>query len=215
MTSPVNPLKRRLQDALLYLIVPGRSAPGLDDLLARVLEAGVDMVQLREKDPAASILESAEIVRRRTDEFDALFIVNDDVDAALACGADGVHLGQEDLDTDEARRRLGRYLLIGQSTHSEAEIERAAASEADYVGVGPVYSTPTKPGRPPVGTALLRVAAERSSLPFFAIGGIDENVLPAVIQAGASRVSVLRAILDAQDPAAVAKRMKEALQKNQ
>lgn len=213
MTTPVAPARRRLADAFLYLVTPAEPKAGsLDEFLPRVLEAGVDVVQLREKDmETRPLLRFAEVVRRRTQEFGALFILNDRVDLALAASADGVHLGQDDLPAEEARRQGGRNFLIGLSTHSEEQVLAAAASEADYIGVGPIHETPTKPGRPAVGYGLVGFAAQHATIPFFAIGGIDLSTLPAVLQAGARRVSVARALTEAGDPGAVARRMKAAL----
>jgi thiamine-phosphate pyrophosphorylase len=217
----------RLQAARLYLVTPAAPAAGpLDDFLPRVLEAGVDVVQLREKDlEARPLLQAAGIVRRRTQEFGALFIVNDRVDLAIAAGADGVHLGQDDLPPGEARRQAGPGMLIGMSTHTPAEVTAAWGSgpalphsdlaDLDYIGVGPVHATPTKPGRPPVGLDLVRFAAHppepATPLPFFAIGGIDASTLPGVLAAGATRVCVLRALTESADPAASARRLRRML----
>lgn len=214
MTTPNAPAHRRLETALLYLVTPAVPKAGpLDKFLPAVLDGGVDMVQLREKEmEAAPVVRYAEEVRRWTSEFGALFIVNDRVDVAVAAGADGVHLGQDDLPTIEARRQMGSGAVIGLSTHSEEQILGSVKSEADYIGVGPVHVTPTKPGRPAVGHELVRFAAERSPRPFYAIGGIDLETLPAVIEAGARRVSVLRAITEAEDPGAIARRMKDMLE---
>jgi thiamine-phosphate pyrophosphorylase len=176
-----------------------------DEFLARVLARGVDAVQLREKLlEAAPLLRLAEIARRRTEEAGALFLVNDRVDVARAAGADGVHLGQDDLPPGLARDQLGPAPLIGLSTHREEEVLAAGATEADYLGVGPVFATPTKPGRPGVGTALVAFAARHARRPFFAIGGIDATSLPAVMAAGARRVAVVRALTEAEDPGAAA-----------
>lgn len=183
----------------------------LPDFLPRVLEAGVDVVQLRDKHlEARELLRVAAVVRRWTREFGALFIVNDRVDLALAAGADGVHVGQQDLPVEEARRQLGPEPIIGLSTHTEAEI-LAAGVDADYLGVGPVLETPTKPGRPAVGTELVEFAARQARRPFFAIGGLDATGLPAAIAAGATRVAVVRAITLAPDPGAAARALSEAL----
>ncbi len=184
----------------------------LDGFLARVLEGGVDAVQLRVKElEARPLLRLAEVVRRRTTEFGALFIVNDRVDLAIAAGADGVHLGQDDLPVAAARAQLASAghpgALIGWSTHQESEVRAGAGSGADYLGVGPVYATPTKPGRPAVGLELVRFAADRAGLPFFAVGGIDLATLPGVIGAGARRVAVVRALTEAEDPGKVAAAM--------
>lgn len=210
--SPSSPGKR-LETAFLYLITPAQPLAGpMQDFLARVLEAGVDMVQLRDKRmEAGPLLRCAEVVRRRTTEFGALFIVNDRVDVALAADADGVHLGQNDLAPGEARRQIGGAALIGLSTHCAHEIVDASSGEADYLGVGPIYPTPTKPGRRAVGVDLVRYARGYAKRPFFAIGGIDLASLPAVLAAGATRISVLRALTDADDPAGVARRMSKAL----
>lgn len=214
VTTADAPAHRRLETALLYLVTPGVPKAGpLDKFLPAVLDGGVDMVQLREKEmEAAPLIRYAEEVRRWTSEFGALFIVNDRVDVAIASGADGVHLGQDDLPTKKARRQISRGAVIGLSTHSRDQILDSADSEADYIGVGPVHATPTKLGRPAVGYELVRYAAERSPRPFYAIGGIDLNTLARVIEAGARRVSVLRALTEAEDPGAIARRMKDILE---
>jgi thiamine-phosphate pyrophosphorylase len=205
-------LRRRLDSSFLYLVTPALPANrDLDNLLAGVLDAGVDMVQLRDKRPEAGLLMPyCEIVRRRTEEFRALFIVNDRVDLAIAAGADGVHLGQQDLPVTSARTLLGGGPLIGLSTHMPAEI-LGVPDCVDYIGVGPVYETPTKPGRPAVGLDLVEVASRHAGCPFFAIGGVSEANLPQIMAAGARRVSVMRAITDARDPAQVARRLKSVL----
>jgi thiamine-phosphate pyrophosphorylase len=213
VTSPISPARRRLETAHLYLVTPATPVAGpLEDFLPRVLGGGVDIVQLREKEmEAGPLVKFAEVTRRRTLEFGALFIINDRVDVALAAGADGVHLGQDDLPDEEARRQIGFAALIGLSTHSEEQVLQAAASEADYIAVGPVHETPTKPGRQAVGYELVRLAAEKSPRPFFAIGGIHLSNLQEVIDAGARRVAVLRALTEADDPGEVARQIKSAL----
>ena len=206
--------ERRLLAARLYLVTPGDPPAGpLDEFLPRVLEAGVDIVQLRDKHrEARPLLEFAAVVRRRTAEFGALFFVNDRVDLAIAAEADGVHVGQQDLSPAEARRQMGPQALVGLSTHAPGEILEAASSqEADYLAVGPVYATPTKPGRPAVGTELVRFAAGHPAQPFFAIGGIDRRNLKEVLAAGASRIAVVRALTEAEDPAAAARWLSEVL----
>lgn len=210
MTTLMSPARKRLQSALLYLVSPAVPKAGsLDEFLARVLEGGVDMIQLREKDmEARTLLDYAEVVRKRTSEFGALFLVNDRLDVALAAGADGVHLGQDDLPLDLARDQVGPSGLIGLSTHSDYQIEQAIGSEADYIGVGPVHHTPTHPERPAVGHRLVSYAAGRFDRPFYAIGGITLENLTKAIEAGATRVSVVRALTDADDPFRVAREMK-------
>ena len=164
----------------------------------------MDIVQLRDK-----LLDEAELVDAAACALEVcrslgtLLVVNDNPAAALAVGADGVHVGQRDMPLAEVRAIVGADMLVGLSTHTPAEIDAAAG--ADYVGVGPVFATPTKPGRPAVGVELVRYAAQCSPLPFFAIGGIDAGNVAAVCQAGGGRVAVVRAIAHAQDPEAAAR----------
>ena len=205
--------RERLRRARLYFVTDVR--PGLEQLLAAALAGGVDMVQLRDK--AASddeLVRAAAVFRRLCDEHDALFWLNDRPDLAEACGADGVHVGQDDMDASAARGALGPDLLLGLSTHSPEQLDRALASgEADQLSVGPVWETPTKEGRPAAGLDYVRyaasVAGDRS---WFAIGGIDLGNVREVIAAGASRVVVVRAIRDADDPRAAAAALREALE---
>ncbi|HEX2052997.1 MAG TPA: thiamine phosphate synthase [Actinomycetota bacterium] len=208
-------LRERLGRAYLYLVTPANPPAGrLEDLLPRLLEAGVDMVQLREKAmEAGPLLRHCETVRRWTERFGAVFIVNDRVDVAIAAGADGVHLGQDDLTVDEARRQMGPLPVIGLSTHSPAQLNAGLAGGADYVAVGPVFSTPTKPGRPAVGLELVSLAADRagSAKPVFAIGGIGPGNVAAVVEAGARRISVVRAITESEDPAGAARELRDCV----
>ena len=146
--------------------------------------------------------------RRLCDTYSALFIVNDDPTLARTCRADGLHLGQDDMPVAEARAALGSDLLIGLSTHSREQIDAAAG--ADYISVGPVWETPTKEGRPAVGLELVGYAAEKAPLPFYAIGGIDPANAAQVVEAGARRLAVVRAIRDADDPAAAAAALRGA-----
>ncbi len=170
------------------------------------------MVQLREKDMEAGVLMPfCETARRRTREFDALFIVNDRVDVALAADADGVHLGQDDLPIELARRQTGADFVIGQSTHSRDQVIRATRTSVDYIAVGPIYETPTKPGRAATGLDLIGEAKQVCGVPFFAIGGIDSQTLPLVLEAGARRVCVLRALTQTADPASEARKLKSLL----
>lgn len=209
----MHPIQERLQSCLLYLVTPAVPAAGvLEDFLPRVLEAGVDIVQLREKHMEAGLLMPyCEIARRRSEEFGALFIVNDRVDIALAAGADGVHLGQDDLPYIYARDQMGPDRLIGRSNHSPAQLSASVESGADYSAVGPIYATPTKPGRPAVGEDLITYAAAHARLPVFAIGGINADNIGSVIAAGARRACVVRALTESSDPAGVASRLKRAL----
>lgn len=200
----------RLDRARLYLVTSGDRVD-LAGFLDTVLEAGVDIVQIREKEAeAGEIIRRGELFRKACERHGALFIVNDRPDVALALDADGVHLGQEDLPVDVARDILGSDAIIGLSTHSETQLDKASA-EADYVCVGPVWSTPTKPGRPAVGLDLLRYAAEHERRPWFAIGGITPENVSDVATAGARRIVVVRAITQTARPAAAVRTLLEGL----
>ena len=191
--------RERLRRAHLYLVIDAEPA---ERVVPAALEGGVDLVQLREKSASdESIAETGRLLRRLCDEHDALLIVNDRPDLALACGADGVHVGQDDEPLDSVRATVGDELIVGISTHSPEQIEAALDSTADYLGVGPVHGTPTKPGVEPVGLQLVRYAAAHADAkPWFAIGGIDTSNASAVREAGATRIAVVRAIRDAADP---------------
>jgi thiamine-phosphate pyrophosphorylase len=196
--------RERLAAARLYLCTPIR--PDLAAFADAVLAAGVDLIQLRDKQAEAGpLLEAAAVLRAAADRYGALFAVNDRADVALAAAADVLHLGQDDLPMTWARRILGDDVLLGRSTHDLGQASRAAAEPWDYLAVGPVWPTATKPGRPSVGTSLLRAVADLAPpMPWFAIGGIDARNLGEVTAAGATRVVVVRAITDAPDPAAAA-----------
>jgi thiamine-phosphate pyrophosphorylase len=203
--------RRRLGDALVYLCTPIRE--DLEAFADVVLGAGVDVVQLRDKDAeAVPLLAAAATLREAADRRGALLAINDRADVALAAGADILHLGQDDLPMDWARRIVGADMLLGRSTHGLEQARRAIAEGWDYFAVGPVYPTATKPGRPTVGTALLQaVAALAPPVPWFAIGGVDRSNLTEVTSAGASRVVVVRAITEASDPAGAAAELRRRL----
>ena len=169
------------------------------------------MVQLREKNLAdGALLSYAQRCASVCVSHGVPFIINDRADIALACGADGVHVGQDDIPVADARIMLGPGSIVGVSTHSPEQID-AASEFADYLGVGPIFETPTKPGRPAVGTDLVRYAAARAKQPFFPIGGLNPSNVGDVIVAGAHGVSVYRWIARADDPARAAREMIEAL----
>ncbi len=203
--------RERLARSRLYLVCDG--APGgraLAPVLGAAAEGGVDVVQLRDKQLDDGALLSLTVAARALcDELGLLLIVNDRPLVALRGGADGVHLGQDDQPVALAREQLGPDLLIGLSTHTPAQIDAAAG--VDYIGVGPVHATPTKPGRPAVGRELVRHAAAHAGVPFFAIGGIDAGNVGDVVAAGARRVAVVRAIAEAADPRQAARRLRDAL----
>ncbi|HKN93866.1 MAG TPA: thiamine phosphate synthase [Thermoleophilaceae bacterium] len=195
--------RERLSRARLYFVT---DAAGAERALPAAFEGGVDIVQLREKAaPDGAVVEAGLRLRALCDEHDGLLIVNDRADLALACGADGVHVGQDDEGLDRVREKVGPELIVGISTHSPEQVDAALSSTADYLGVGPVYATPTKEGRAPVGLELVRYAAEHAGAkPWFAIGGIDPGNADAVAAAGATRIAVVRAIRNAEDPRAAA-----------
>ncbi|MCU1592789.1 MAG: thiE [Frankiales bacterium] len=204
----------RLAAARLYLCTPDR--PDLADFLEEVLAGGVDVVQLRQKGiEARRELELLDVVRNAAERHGALWSVNDRADVAHASGAPVLHLGQDDLPVPAARAVLGEDVLIGRSTHDVTQVEAAAVQEGvDYFCVGPTWPTPTKPGRPAPGLDLTRHAAaqeERHGRPWFAIGGIDLDNLDQVLDAGATRVVVVRALTEAADPRAAAQAFKARL----
>jgi thiamine-phosphate pyrophosphorylase len=204
--------RERLRTARLYFVCDAR--PGGEDpeaLLRAALSGGVDIVQLREKQlPRADIERAAGTFRRVCDTYSALFIVNDDPDLARACDADGVHVGQDDASVAAARELLGPDAIVGLSTHSEADIAAANEQAVDYFAVGPVWETPTKPGRPAVGLELISHAAEHAIHPFFGIGGISPLNAEQVVRAGARRLCVVRAIRDAPNPSVAAEALRRA-----
>jgi thiamine-phosphate pyrophosphorylase len=197
----------RLSEARLYLVCPDMP----DDFLHAALAGGVDIVQLREKDASdQAVLAAARRFASACAEHDALLIINDRPDLAVAAGADGVHIGQDDMPVANAREIIGSERIVGLSTHSAGQIDTAGG--VDYIGVGPVNETPTKPGRPAVGLELVRYAAENARVPFFAIGGIDGTNVASVHAAGAERIAVVRALVDAEDPGEVAHELRAEVQ---
>jgi thiamine-phosphate pyrophosphorylase len=205
--------RARLAAARLYLVLD--SAPPhhtLPDLVRAAVAGGVDVVQLRDKHIADDELASvAHATRVLCEQLATLFIVNDRPFVAREVGADGVHVGQEDMPPAEVRELVGPDLLIGLSTHTPREVDAADPALVDYIGVGPVHETPTKPGRPAVGSELVRHATAHARVPFFAIGGLSRETLPEVLQAGARRACVLRAITAAEDPEQAARELSDLL----
>jgi thiamine-phosphate pyrophosphorylase len=211
--------RERLATARLYFVCdgrPGGDAP--DELLHSALGGGADLIQLREKAPrcAEEIVALAEPFRRAANEHDALFILNDRPDLVAECGADGVHVGQDDAPVAAAREAAGDEALVGLSTHSPEQVDAAVAAAGpdrpDQISVGPVWETPTKEGRPATGLGLIdHAAAVAGELPWFAIGGIEAGNVGEVVAAGATRAVVVRAIRDAKDPQEAARTLREAL----
>lgn len=203
-TASSSPGPSPAADARLYLVTAARA--DLASFLEVAVRGGVDLVQVREKElPDWRLLDVLEEAREVTRRLGVPLVVNDRPDLAVLVEADYVHLGQDDLPV-AAARRFG--LSVGLSTHTPEELDRA---EADYVGVGPVFATPTKAGRPPVGLELVRHAAERAPAPWFAIGGIDAGNVAQVVAAGARRIAVVRAIGQAPDPERAARELRRAL----
>jgi thiamine-phosphate pyrophosphorylase len=204
---------RRLAAARLYFVSDRR--PGgrpLPEVLAAALAGGVDVFQLRDKTAGDdALLAAAAEARALCVAAGALFLLNDRPDLALAAEADGVHVGQADAPVAAARAAVGEDRLVGLSTHGAAQADAAASLGPDYIAVGPVHPTPTKPGRPPIGLEPVRHAARTVTIPWFAIGGIDPVTVHDVTAAGAARVVVVRAIAEASDPEAAARRLRAAL----
>jgi len=208
----------RLSDARLYLCTDAREKQGdLEQFLDAALAGGVDIVQLRQKEmEAADELAALKVFADACKRHGKLLAVNDRADIAFASGADVLHLGQRDLPVHAARAIIGPGPIIGRSTHTFSQVNAAVGEQgSDYFCVGPTWATPTKPGRQAAGLELVSYAASRQQAkPWFAIGGIDLDRLDQVLEAGATRVVVVRAITDADDPAAAAaefsRRLREA-----
>ena len=205
--------RQRLQWARLYFVCEAR--PHGEDpeaLLNAAMSGGAGMIELRDREqPRNAVERSGRTFRRLADTYGALFIVNDDPHLALELRADGVHVGQDDMDPAEARRIMGPDAIIGLSTHSREQIEAAERAPVDYISVGPVWETPTKEGRPATGLDLIGEAAEIAEKPWFAIGGIDTENMSEVASAGAERLCVVRAIRDAANPRAAATTLFDAV----
>ena len=194
---------QKLLRSPLYLV----TSP-VENLFAAVesaLQGGLPLLQYRDKNADDTVrLHNAEKLCHLCHRYNALFILNDRVDLALAVDADGVHLGQQDLPIALARQLLGPEKIIGRSTTNPDEMQRAIQEGADYIGVGPVYETPTKAGKAAAGLDYVRYAATHSPIPWYAIGGINTNNVQDVLGAGAERVAVVRAMMEAENPTLVA-----------
>ena len=199
-----------LGDRRLYLCVPDR--PDLDRFVAACIAGGVDLVQLREKElDDRRLLARAELVRRVCADAGVPFVLNDRPDLALAAGADGVHVGQDDVPPSVARRIMGDGAIVGLSTHAPAELAASVGEPVDYVSAGPVAPTPTKPGRPGVGLGYVRHAVEHARRPVFVTGGASPATVAGIVGAGARRVVAVRWLTEAADPEAAARQLRRAL----
>lgn len=194
---------QQLMRSRTYLVTS--PVPDILGVVEAALKGGIAIVQYREKmADDEERLKIAQQMRALCHRYNALFIVNDRVDIAAAADADGVHLGQQDLPMPEARQILGPDKIVGRSTTNPQELKRALDEGADYIGVGPVHATPTKPGKAASGNEYVRYAAEHATMPWFTIGGLNAENLGPTLAAGASRVAVVRALMEAEDPTAVA-----------
>jgi thiamine-phosphate pyrophosphorylase len=197
--------RERLASARLYLILDGDDV----DVLEPALRGGVDVVQLRDKTRSdAEIVSAAAPFREACERHDTLFVLNDRPDLMEACGAHGVHVGQEDEPLAKARELAGPERIVGLSATTVEELE---TGEPDYWGVGAVFGTPTKAESPPGGLALVRAAAARLTVPWFAIGGVELHNAAEVVAAGARGIAVVRAIRDAADPEQAAHELRAVL----
>jgi thiamine-phosphate pyrophosphorylase len=201
--------RERIASARLYLVCAARPQA----FLVAALRGGVDVIQLRDKTLGdAELVTAAREFRAAADATGALFVLNDRPDLVEACAADGVHVGQDDLDPAAARAAVGLARVVGRSTHAPDQLAAAEADpDVDYYAVGPVHATPTKPGRPAAGLEYVAHAAAVATKPWFAIGGIDTETLGPVLAAGARRIVVVRAIAAADDPEAAAHGLRAAL----
>ena len=194
----------KLSNKKLYLVTDSSKFNSQDEFLDKIalsLKGGVQIIQLREKISSTKLfIETGKKVKELCAIYDAIFIINDRIDVAHVVGADGVHLGQDDMDINSARDILGKDAIVGISTHSPEQAQKAILSGADYIGVGPVFETPTKPGRKAVGTDYVEWASKNVDIPWFAIGGINLDNAKQVIEAGASRIAVVRAIINSENP---------------
>jgi thiamine-phosphate pyrophosphorylase len=201
--------RERIHGARLYLVCDARPL----EWLRAALRGGVDIVQLRDRSlDDAGLVEAAVAFRTAADEAGALFMLNDRPDLVAACRADGVHVGQDDATPAQARAAVGPERIVGRSTHAPAEADAAQADgDVDYLAVGPVHATPTKPGRPAAGLEYVDYAARTVTKPWFAIGGLDAGNVGEVLARGAERIVVVRAITEADDPEAAARALEERL----
>jgi thiamine-phosphate pyrophosphorylase len=216
-TSNIGELRRqKLRSASLYLVT--MPVDNIVSVVESALQGGVQIVQYRQKEGEdGTRFAIAQQLCDICHQYEALFLVNDRVDIAIAVGADGIHVGQTDLPVSVVRQILNANggdaseYIIGQSTTNPQELEIALNNQVDYVGVGPVHATPTKPNKAASGYEYVQYAAENINIPWFAIGGIDEHNLGAAIAAGAERVAVVRALMKADPPDLIAQQMRSLL----
>lgn len=205
------PLKRLRTSSLYIILTESMCSHGLEDTVKMVLDGGADIIQLREKgDKAKRILSLARKVKKIMQNYDALFVINDRPDIARCARAHGVHGGQNDLPVKKMREVYPAG-FIGRSTHSARQVGTALKDGTDYIGIGPVYATPTKKGRPAIGTAEMRKMIKKADIPYFVIGGIDRKTAPVVREKGARAIAVCRAVIAADDPLKEAKYFRKVI----
>ena len=194
----------------LYLCTPDRE--DLEHFVAKCIDGGVDVVQLREKDAdARRVLERSKLLARVCSDHGVPFILNDRPDLALEAGADGVHVGQDDAPVSLARRILGDEVVIGLSTHAAGEVRASESERVDYISAGPVLETPTKPGRPGTGISYVGLAVRESSRPVFVTGGVSPAIIDQIAAAGARHFVVVRYLTESDDPRGAARRLRDAV----
>jgi thiamine-phosphate pyrophosphorylase len=202
--------RERIAGARLYLVCDARPR----EFLAAAIRGGVDVIQLRDKAlDDDGLVTAAREFRAAADAGDALFVLNDRPDLVDACGADGVHVGQDDDSPADARAVVGPDAIVGRSTHAPDQCDAAEADpDVDYLAAGPVHETPTKPGRPAAGLDYISYVAAHADKPWFAIGGLDAGTVPEVVERGATRIVVVRAITSSDDPETAARGLHAALE---
>ncbi len=202
---------QQLNNSYLYLVTSPEE--NLFSIVESALQGGLTLVQYRDKERDDNLrLGMAQELCQLCHQYNALFIVNDRVDIALAVNADGVHLGQQDIPIALARDILGSGKIVGRSTTNIEELTKAIAEGADYVGVGPIYKTPTKPGKAAAGYDYISYVVKNCPIPWFAIGGIDLSNINEVLAAGVERVAVVRAIMQAEQPSLITRQFLTLLQ---
>ncbi len=209
--------KRLLNKAKLYIIISpdARRTKSIFDIAREALDGGADIIQLRDKSLVVpDIIERATELRSICDRYDAMLAINDHPTVALESGADIIHIGQDDMNVNSAREIVGPECLVGKSTHSIAQAYSALKEEVDYIGYGPIYSTPTKPDYAHIGLKHLKQIQSQITIPYFAIGGINAETLVEVMAEGVTRVAVVRFVTDAVDVKRAASDLKHMLTKN-
>ncbi|MDP6685995.1 MAG: thiamine phosphate synthase [Candidatus Omnitrophota bacterium] len=195
--------KELLKKSGLYLVTDRLALKDKDitKIISQSVAAGVDIVQLRDKEATSQeFIETGKKIKAILKGKNVLFIVNDRIDEALLLESDGIHLGQDDISVETARKVLGKDKIIGLSTHSIAQLRKAIKKDVDYISVGPIFKTPTKPDYAPVGLDLVEIAKKETNIPFIAIGGINQSNIQTLVAKGAKRIAVVRAILSSADP---------------